>query len=587
MHDVIDSDDQAIRKISLAFLKKYYPIKQLTGVSTNELANKTIAEADPRYSAANTSSLTDSDFDMIWGYLDVQNNSKLHGDIIRNRLPLGDKITHSAPMRSIRKYYDDDKPRLLKALSKTDGGGDIYVQPKLDGIAIAISYRKGHLVSASTRGNGNIGENVTHTVSVIHGIPHVIDVLYPIDVFGEIVISKSKFDYINKDLAKRGEDPLSTQRNTAAGAICRLKPNRITCVLSGVFYGMNRVLENDSYSRKLRDLIHLGFTTPPYQAGVLSPTYIDDSILTFRSNMRRYQYPIDGLVFHTDMEHPPSSQYQEGVFAFKLNNESAITTVTSIDLNIGGSGYITPMANVNPINLEGVVIKRVTLHSMSILAELGIGIGSTVKVELAGKIIPRISQCLGSPIGVFKIAQNACPSCKSKLLISKEGKSVQCVNTMCPAVLSYRLHMSCRPKAFNVEGLSIVTAAALVESCGVTSIIDLMSLNLCDLLRIYRFGKTRAEKLLKAIVRARRNLPFSDFIRSLLLPGVGESGSTILAQNIKDKGVVVTRDNLIPLLLSKELSPTFAKYANREAFVHANETDLLEYFSSVDIDYSS
>ena len=463
------------------------------------------------------------------------------------------KEAHLSRMWSLEDVFDNEG--LRKWLDKTyrlDANISFYCEPKYDGASLNLVYENGKLVRGITRGDGEIGELITQNVRTIKSIPLTIDYTQTIEIRGEIVIFKDEFQMINESRLKAGEALFANPRNAAAGSLRQLD-SRVTASRNLVFlpYGVGvNELKQKLLSEKMKYVYELGFRQPP-QSGICKNI---DEIEAIYSKMMQdresYSMMLDGMVVKAD---EVSSQIDMGytvkvprwAVAYKFPALEKITTVKEIVLQVGRSGAVTPVAVVEPTDIDGVTVERATLHNFDEIARKDIRINDKVIILRSGDVIPKIIKVLtherdGSEVKYERPIN--CPVCQSELL--DEGVLLKCQNLECSArVVNSIMYFASKP-CLNIDGLGVKIVETLFTSGLVKSVVDLFELTLEKLLELDGFKEKKAQNLLNALENS-KGCDYWRFVNSLGVEHIGEVASKTLSEAFGFGFVNATKEQIM------------------------------------------
>jgi len=464
------------------------------------------------------------------------------------------KIKHKKPMLSLNNGFsfndiEDFISRVKKFLALKNVTPEIICEPKIDGLSISLSYEKGFLISAVTRGDGETGELVTENVSTIKEIPKFIENAPDfIEVRGEIFMNKDEFLNLNEVQKKNNEKIFSNPRNAAAGTI-RQKKVKITNKrkLNFIAYTIGEVTGTD-FAKTQSELLEIftkwGFITPENIKIVQDINEIKTYYNFMLNNRDSIKYEIDGLVYKInsiDLQNRLGfmSRAPRWAIAHKLPSITAETIINEIDLQVGRTGAITPVARVKKVNVGGVFVSNVTLHNEDEIKRKDIRLGDTVVIERAGDVIPHINKVIiekrkfGSK--EFLIS-NLCPSCNSITTKNKNESIRRCNNIFkCKSQLIERLIHFCSKNAFNIEGLGEKQIKIFFELGILKTFSDIFLLeNYKDkIIKIDRFGETSLNNLFTSINKS-KSITFDRFIYSLGIKQIGDTTAKLIADHYKD-----------------------------------------------------
>ena len=436
-----------------------------------------------------------------------------------------------------REDMDNWEKRNKKLLS---ADFDYYCEPKLDGLAIELTYEDGILILGSTRGDGLIGENVTQNIKTIESIPLKLKGNYPqqLIVRGEAIINKEEFERINKDR----DVPYANTRNLAAGSIRQLDPS-VTAQrkLDADIYSIVNDLGQKTHQEEHRLLESFGFkTNNKYNKLCKNMDEVFEFYSYWQDHRENLPYEIDGLVVSINDNNifrqlGIVGKAPRGAIALKFPLKEATTIVEDIKIQVGRTGAMTPVAILKPVNINGATITRATLHNEKEIERLGLKIGDTVVVGRAGDVIPEVSKVFPElrtgKEKTFKMI-NKCPSCGSDLVKKEEEVVWRCPNTRCfKRKIGWFKHFVSR-SAFNMEGIGPKVLEKFIEEGLVSIPSDLFDLKEGDILPLERFAQKSAQKIVENIQK-RKEIPFSRFIYSLGIRNVGQKTSKDLAKRFK------------------------------------------------------
>ena len=482
--------------------------------------------------------------------LEANSPTQRVGDIISEGFT---KEPHLSRMWSLEDVFD--KEGLQKWLEKTyrlDNSVTFYCEPKYDGASLNLIYENGVLVKGITRGDGTIGELITQNVKSIKSIPLTIEHKESIEIRGEVVIFKSEFEKINKSRLQVGKALFANPRNAAAGSLRQLDSS-ITAARNLVFlpYGVGiDSLEFKLLSDKMEYIYSLGFRKPPQRAVTKGFDEIEEMYEIMNRDRDSYEMMLDGMVVKVN---EISAQIDMGytvkvprfAVAYKFPAVEKITTVKEIVLQVGRTGAVTPVAIVEPTDIDGVVVERATLHNFDEIERKDIRLGDKVIILRSGDVIPKIMKVLtderdGSEVEVIKPTH--CPVCKSELL--QEEVLLKCQNLECDArVVNSIMYFASKP-CLNIDGLGVKIVEQLFREGFVKSLLDLYDLTLEKLLTLEGFKEKKAQNLLNSLENAKGS-DYWRFINSLGIEHIGEVASKTLAEQFGSAWVNATKESIV------------------------------------------
>lgn len=468
--------------------------------------------------------------------------------------PLGhfSQVAHELPMLSLDKVFGEqdliDFDNRLKKRLNDDAGIEYSCEPKVDGVAVSLLYADGLLQRAATRGDGVTGEDITHNVRTINGIPLKLrdsSLRGRIEVRGEIFLGKAGFARLNKRARNEGSKTFVNPRNTAAGAVRQLDPRKAARIPLEMFCYSVGVVDEVMMPDKLSEVFDLidswGLPVNPDRSteqGIENCQRYCDRLLSKRDKL---DYEIDGAVIKVNNRSVQERLGQNArtprwAMAYKFPAEEKSTRVIDVEFQVGRTGTITPVARLEPVFVGGVTVSNTTLHNMDEVARLGLRIGDTVIIRRAGDVIPKVVKVIDparnkspKPIEV----PSECPACGSP--VEKDGDVLyKCsAGIICPAQRKESIKHFASRGALDVEGLGDKLVEQLVDSGLVKNVDDIFSLNQEQLIGMERMGEKSAAKLLQAIEKSKQtSLP--RFLYALGIREVGEATAQALTAHYGD-----------------------------------------------------
>jgi len=492
------------------------------------------------------------------------------------------KIEHLIPMLSLENAFnqqdmEDFNKRILERLL-IEADVNFSCEPKLDGIAVNLLYKNGRLDLASTRGDGKIGEDITHNIRTINSIPlSLIDsnskLPTVIEIRGEVFIEKKDFDLANKKAIKAGEKTFANPRNAAAGSLRQLDPSiAASRPLKFYAHGMGFIEEGDfklpdSQSEMLKQYKSWGLPTNPYNDVAANLEACEEYYLKISNERDILPYEIDGIVFKVNnlakqLSLGQVSRAPRWAIARKFPAEVGTTIVKKISFQVGRVGGITPVAEFSPVNIGGVTVSHASIHNFDEINRLDVREGDTVDIKRAGDVIPQIiSVNLDKrKKGSLKVSlPKRCPSCKNDL-VRIEGEAIlRCTAGLdCPAQrIGSLIHFVSR-NALNIDGLGERIIELLVDKKLVLNFADLFRLDIKDIINLEGFGEKSATNLIKSI-QASKDTNLSRFIYSLGIREVGEATAMNLALNFNNISKFLAADEQ-DFLEINDIGPVASNY---------------------------
>lgn len=442
-----------------------------------------------------------------------------------------EKVEHSHPMLSL------DKTKSVDDLVKFAGDKDCILSLKMDGLTCLLTYENGELVQGETRGDGEIGELITHNAKVFENIPLSIDYKGHFEIEGEAIITYDDFNKINEFLPE--DKKYKNPRNLASGSVRQLDSKIVAQRhIKFIAWKVPTDIASSSFINRLLYASNLGFDTVPLLPirGNCNAEFINIVVEQLRKRANEKSFPIDGLVAtYNDITYGESlgttGHHPKHSIAFKFAEDSAETVLREIEWSMGKTGSLTPVAIFDSVDLAGTSVSRASLHNISIMKELNVSIGSTVTVVKKNEIIPQIIYCDANAVDVD--IPTTCPVCSGETQIVKENDSevLMCTNPHCKGKLLGRVSHFVSKKGMDISGLSEETIKKFVELGWITEITDVYNLekHYDRLSTMSGFGRKSVDKLRKSIENS-KTVRLDKFITSLSIPGIGTSQSKELSK---------------------------------------------------------
>ncbi len=517
---------------------------------------------------------------------------RVGSDINRNFL----QVVHKYPMLSLGNTYSkgevtDFYERVKKLLNEDF---EICCELKYDGTSISLTYEDGKLIRAVTRGDGEKGDDVTDNVKTIRTIPLVLHGNYPrtFEIRGEILMPWMVFEELNREKEAREEPLFANPRNAASGT---LKLQNSTIVASRkldayLYYLLGEDLPSDGHYENLQAASEWGFKTSEHTKKVRSLNEIFEYIDYWNTERKNLPVATDGIVLKVNSLRQQrnlgfTAKSPRWAIAYKFQAERALTRLNKVSYQVGRTGAVTPVANLDPVLLSGTIVKRASLHNADIIDGLDLHIGDMVYVEKGGEIIPKIT-------GVDKDARSMligekvkfithCPECGSKL-IRYEGEAAHyCPNeTACPPQIKGKIEHFISRKAMNIDGLGPETVDAFYRLGLIKDTADLYSLRIDDIKNLERMGEKSAENIINGIA-ASKEVPFERVLFALGIRFVGETVAKKIAKSFADIEELENADleklkniDEIGEKIARSIVVYFSNPSNRELIEHLRESGL-------------
>jgi DNA ligase (NAD+) len=455
------------------------------------------------------------------------------------------KVVREVPMLSLDNTYDEDE---LRAFHERVIGGlgeeelTYVVEPKIDGLGIELTYREGLFVLGATRGDGTTGEDVTSNLRTVGGV--ALKLRKPVDlvVRGEVYMTRESFTRVNERRLSEGEEPFKNARNLASGSLKLLDPREVARrPMQVTLYEIVAQEEAlDSHFQVLEWIQGLGLPTSSHNTMAHNWEELIKAVESWADRRHSLPYEVDGLVIKVDSFAQRSalgttSKFPRWAIAYKFPAEQVTTLVRGLEVNVGRTGAVTPVADLEPVELAGTTVKRASLHNWDQVERLGIGAGDRVMIHKAGEIIPQVLSVTDKVSDELFAPPTHCPSCESEL-IREEGKvALLCPNSMqCPAQLQESIEFFAGRGQMNIDGLGEKVTIALIEAGLVENMADLFVLEASELVKLERFGEISARNLVEAIDKARRDATFSRLLGALGIRHVGGVAAQAIAAVYRD-----------------------------------------------------
>lgn len=458
-------------------------------------------------------------------------------------------VVHTVRMESLQDAFSADELRDFdRRVQETAGSCAYTVEPKIDGLSVSLEYRDGVFFRGSTRGDGDVGEDVTGNLRVIRSIPLKLSEPLPyLEVRGEVYMPKKSFEKLVDRQLLNDEKPFKNPRNAAAGSL-RQKDSTVTKSrgLDIFVFNVQQIEGHTLHTHKesLDYLKSLGFHVIPSYKRFTDFSDALAEVARIGESRGALEYDIDGAVIKVDdfsMRETLGStaKFPKWAVAFKYPPEEKQTKLLDIEINVGRTGVLTPTAVLEPVHLAGTTVSRATLHNQGFIQEKGIAIGDTVTVRKAGDIKPEVlcvSAHGGNPVYTFP---SVCPSCGSAVVQDEEEAAIRCINPACPAQLLRNLIHFCSRDAMDIEGLGPSILEQFVQKELVASAADLYVLPRETILALEGFQEKSADNILNAVEKSKQN-DLSRLLYALGIRHIGAKAAKLLAQQFGTMDAVLS-----------------------------------------------
>lgn len=502
---------------------------------------KTLNKASELYYQKNISMMTDYEYDHLYDEL-VELEKETH-TILSNSPTINvepeissflEQVEHPAPMLSLA------KTKQVTELIDFIGDKEGLLSWKLDGLTIVLTYENGKLISGVTRGTGTIGEVVTENVKQFKNVPLTIPYLGRLVVRGEAIIKYSDFKKMNDELGD-GSSQYKNPRNLCSGSVRQLDSSitasrNVNCIIFAL-------IESDEQISNLKSecfdwLKSLGFEVVEHFK--VTKENMEEKVLEFKDRVKTYDIPSDGLVLtYDDIEYGNSlgmtAKFPRHSIAFKWQDETAKTKLREVDWMVSRTGLINPVAVFDPVELEGTIVSRASLHNVSILQGLKLGLGDTIEVYKANMIIPQVAE--NDTKSNNLAIPNKCPVCggEAKIIENSDVKYLYCMNEFCVAKLIKRLSLFVSRNAMNIDGISDAILSKLIDEGIVKCYADLYHISdyKDKIIAFDGFGEKSYNNLINSIEKS-RNVKLANFIYALGIPDIGFSRAKLICNNFNN-----------------------------------------------------
>lgn len=507
-----------------------------------------LKEAGYRYYVLDDPTMEDYEYDRL--YRELEELESAHPELARADSPTKrvggevlsqfEKVSHPVPLMSLQDVFSmEELNDFLEKTIAAEGNVEFSVEPKIDGLSVALEYVDGKFVRGATRGDGTVGEDVTENLKTIRSIPMTLTgAPARLIVRGEVFMPKKSFEKLNQRQEELGKPTFANPRNAAAGSV-RQFDSKIAAKRGLDIYIFNVQLaegvEFAGHTQSLEYLKSLKFKVIPHKK-LSKVSEIDEEVLTIDKNRKKLICDIDGAVIKVDdlsqrERLGNTAKFPKWAAAYKYPPEIKPTVVEDIVVQVGRTGVLTPKAVVRPVRLAGTTVTNATLHNQDFIRERDIRIGDTVLIRKAGEIIPEILEVDLSkrPEGTAAYhLPDRCPVCGAPVEQDEDGAFLRCTGAECPAQLSRNIAHFVSRDAMDIDGLGAAIVDALIEKGLIKSPADIYYLTLDDVKSLWKAGSTAAKKLLAAI-EASKGQDVSRLIYALGIRQVGAKTGKVLA----------------------------------------------------------
>lgn len=463
-----------------------------------------------------------------------------------------DGVRHAEPMLSLSNAFDADELRDFdKKVRKTIKEDLTYVcEPKMDGLAINVQYLNGKIYKAATRGDGEVGEDVTRTVlkesNLVYAVPEHIPSKGQVELRGEVFMTDGCFNAYNEERVSQGKKPTANPRNAAAGLLRRkTKETNLEYPLMFCLYGRGGDDRPEDQMTMLADMATCGAWINPQIQSFGNIEDVIDYCTMLEKSRADLGYPVDGVVvkindFRQQAALGALSRTPNWATAYKFTAEEAITTLESVDFQVGRTGALTPVGRLTPVQVGGVTVSNVTLHNMEEIERLGVMIGDKIMIQRAGDVIPKVMQVTETTVeSVPVVVPTTCPVCGSLAVKDPDAAVLRCTGSLtCPAQIKAAISHFVSRKAMDVDGIGDVVVDKLLQQGTVKTVADLYSFDRLKEALSSIVGNKNSEKIVANLEKSMRPT-LQRFLYALGIRHTGEGTSKRLANHFRSLEAVM------------------------------------------------
>lgn len=462
-----------------------------------------------------------------------------------------ESVTHTVRMESLQDAFSKEEIfDFSRRVSEAVPNARYVVEPKIDGLSVSLEYVDGVFYRGSTRGDGDVGEDVSGNLRVIRNVPLKLKKSLPyIEVRGEVYMPKKSFDRVVDRQLINGEKPFKNPRNAAAGSL-RQKDSEVT---SGrgldIFIFNIQQIEGEtlnSHKQSLDYLRELGFNTVPYYERVDTIEEAFSKVEQIGEMRGELEFDIDGAVIKVDDFSDreilgSTAKYPKWAVAFKYPPEEKQTRIVDIEITVGRTGKLTPTAVLEPVHLAGTTVSRATLHNQDFIAQKGVNIGDIITVRKAGDIIPEVLCVNEKHSEGYFVYPTHCPSCNQMLVSEENEVDIRCINPECPAQLLRNLIHFCSRDAMDIEGLGPSIIETFVDNGMIKDISDIYHLNADDISALDGFQTTSANNIISSVEKSKNN-DLGKLIFAFGIRHIGSKAAKLLSDYFKNIDAVMNAE---------------------------------------------
>ena len=462
-----------------------------------------------------------------------------------------ESVTHTVRMESLQDAFSKEEIfDFSRRVSEAVPNARYVVEPKIDGLSVSLEYVDGVFYRGSTRGDGDVGEDVSGNLRVIRNVPLKLKKSLPyIEVRGEVYMPKKSFDRVVDRQLINGEKPFKNPRNAAAGSL-RQKDSEVTAGRGlDIFIFNIQQIEGEtlnSHKQSLDYLRELGFNTVPYYERVDTIEEAFSKVEQIGEMRGELEFDIDGAVIKVDDFSDreilgSTAKYPKWAVAFKYPPEEKQTRIVDIEITVGRTGKLTPTAVLEPVHLAGTTVSRATLHNQDFIAQKGVNIGDIITVRKAGDIIPEVLCVNEKHSEGYFVYPTHCPSCNQMLVSEENEVDIRCINPECPAQLLRNLIHFCSRDAMDIEGLGPSIIETFVDNGMIKDISDIYHLNADDISALDGFQTTSANNIISSVEKSKNN-DLGKLIFAFGIRHIGSKAAKLLSDYFKNIDAVMNAE---------------------------------------------
>lgn len=459
-----------------------------------------------------------------------------------------ESVAHTVRMESLQDAFSKEEIfDFGRRVCDTVSSPKFVVEPKIDGLSVSLEYVNGEFVRGSTRGDGDVGEDVSGNLRVIRNIPLRLNENIPfIEVRGEVYMPKKSFDRVVDRQLINGEKPFKNPRNAAAGSL-RQKDSMVTATrgLDIFVFNIQQIegVSLNSHKDSLDYLKRLGFNTVPFYDRVGSIDEAFEKVEAIGEKRGELEFDIDGAVIKVDDFEQrellgSTSKFPKWAVAFKYPPEEKQTRLVDIEITVGRTGVLTPTAVLEPVHLAGTTVSRATLHNQDFINEKGVNIGDIVTVRKAGDIIPEVL-CVNEKHSTGSyVYPTVCPSCGERVVCEDDEAAIRCINPECPAQLLRNLIHFCSRDAMDIEGLGPSIIETFADEGMITKVTDIYRLDREKIASLDGFKQTSANNIVTSVEKSKQN-DLGKLIFAFGIRHIGAKAAKLLSDNFKSIDAII------------------------------------------------